>query len=275
MRYTLIPKKQINGNSIGENVGLSLCYAAASSDSQYVIRPRVNEKIDGLESIVFFMGEKGVFIEGGNPKDFLDKQTLSYRYEVDKSTFSPVVGLDGKFMQEYESSENAHIINVDGPFSIKDMILPKEKGGWGIPVYMSKEHGNDVRQEMQSLIKENGGSKNKALEQIAETHPNWLICLNTDEETLNYIQNLDIEREKQEIRSKCKLDRFNSLYRLRGRHKETEDIRDLPEPSHDKIATLRGITPSRQEQQQPNNPGTLSQEVIQAYQEKKLLESKR
>ncbi len=54
----------------------------------------------------------------------------------------------------------------------------------------------------------------------------------------------------------------------------TKEIKETPQDKN-KINTLRGITPSRQEQQQPNNPGTLSQEVIQAYQEKKLLESKR
>ena len=51
---------------------------------------------------------------------------------------------------------------------------------------------------------------------------------------------------------------------------QTQEIKETPQD--DKINTLRGITPSRQEQQQTNKPREISQEVMLAYKEKKLLE---
>lgn len=94
-----------------------MCYAAADKESHYIVKPPSNERKE-WDGVSVYMDEKAVLISGRQPKEFLDKQKPSYRYEVDRSTFKPNVSLDGGFTNEYESSQNARVIGVDGPFPL-------------------------------------------------------------------------------------------------------------------------------------------------------------
>ena len=192
----LVPHFQLAGNALSERINESLCYAAADKESSYIIKPPSNQRKQ-WEGVSIYMDEKAVMVSGYQPKEFLDKQTLSYRYEVNKSTFNPNVSLDGRFTNEYESSEKAQIIQVDGPFSIIDMTAPREQGGWDIPVYFipNKEDKKTISEKINEL-RGLGATRTVAMKQVSEQFPEQLIFFNENEELLLYARNLEIEKEK-------------------------------------------------------------------------------
>ncbi len=105
--------------------------------------------------------------------------------------------MDGRFTNEYESSEKAQIIQVDGPFSIIDMTAPREQGGWDIPVYFipNKEDKKTISEKINEL-RGLGATRTVAMKQVSEQFPEQLIFFNENEELLLYARNLEIEKEK-------------------------------------------------------------------------------
>ena len=192
----LVPHSQLAGNALSERINESLCYAAADKESSYIVKPPSNQS-EQWKGVSIYMDEKVVLISGYHPKEFLDKQALSYRYEVDRNTFKPNISLDGGFTKEYESSEKAQIIQVDGPFSIIDMTAPREQGGWDIPVYFipNKEDKKTISEKINEL-RGLGATRTVAMKQVSEQFPEQLIFFNENEELLLYAKNLEIEKEK-------------------------------------------------------------------------------
>lgn len=215
---------QLAGNALSEQINSSLCYAAADKESHYIIKPPSNQR-EKWEGISIYMDEKVVMVSGHQPQKFLDQQTLSYRYEVDKSTFKPNVSLDGRFTNEYESSENAKIIQVDGPFSIIDMVSPRKQGGWDIPVYFlpNKEDKKTISEKINEL-RNLGTMRTDAMKQISEQFPQKLIFFNENKELLSYAQNLEIEKEKH----------------LKSREEETsKQHKDINSQEHQRKAAIK------------------------------------
>lgn len=200
----LIPQPQKAGNALSERINESLFYASADKESHYVIKPPSNKE-DEWKGVGIYMDEKVVMISGYQPKEFLDKQALSYRYEVDKNTFKPNVSLDGSFTNEYESSENAKIIQVEGPFSIIDMTAPQKQGGWDIPVYFlpNKEDKKTISEKINEL-RGLGATRTDAMKQVSEQFPKQLIFFNENKELLSYAKNMKIEKQKETKRQENK-----------------------------------------------------------------------
>lgn len=202
---------QLAGNALSERINEALCYASADKESHYIVKPPSNqrEKWDGVS---IYMDEKAVMISGCQPTEFLDKQKSSYRYEVDKSTFTPNVSLDGRFTNEYESSENAKIIQTDGPFSIIDMTAPREQGGWDIPVYFlsNKEDKKTISEKINEL-RGLGATRIDAMKQVSEQFPEQLIFFNENKELLSYAKKLEIEKQKEIERQKNKASQRNAI----------------------------------------------------------------
>ena len=192
----LQPKPQLAGNALSERIGEELCYAAADKESHYIVKPPSNER-EQWDGISIYMDEKAVMVSGYQPKEFLDKQALSYRYEVDKITFRPNVSLSGDFTNEYESLEKAKVVQVEGPFSIIDMTNPREQGGWDIPVYFlpNKEDKKTISEKINEL-RGLGATRTEAMKQVSEQFPNKMILFNENKELQDYAQNLDIEKQK-------------------------------------------------------------------------------
>lgn len=192
----LAPRLQVAGNALSERINEALCYAAADKESHYIVKPPSNER-EEWDGVSVYMDEKAVLISGRQPKEFLDKQKPSYRYEVDKSTFKPNVSLDGRFTNEYESSENARVIGVDGPFSIIDMTAPREEGGWGVPVYFlpDKTDKKAIYEKINEL-RAKGATRSVAMKRVSEQFPDKLIFFNENKDLLTYARNLEAEQRK-------------------------------------------------------------------------------
>ena len=173
----LTPRLQVAGNALSERINEALCYAAADKESHYIVKPPSNERKE-WDGVSVYMDEKAVLISGRQPKEFLDKQKPSYRYEVDRSTFKPNVSLDGGFTNEYESSQNARVIGVDGPFSIIDLTTSREEGGWGVPVYFlpDKTDKKAISEKINEL-RAKGATRSVAMKRVSEQFPDKLIFL--------------------------------------------------------------------------------------------------
>lgn len=192
----LAPRLQVAGNALSERINEALCYAAADKESHYIVKPPSNERKE-WDGVSVYMDEKAVLISGRQPKEFLDKQKPSYRYEVDKSTFKPNVSLDGRFTNEYESSENARVIGVDGPFSIIDMTASREEGGWGVPVYFlpDKTDKKAIYEKINEL-RAKGATRSVAMKRVSEQFPDKLIFFNENKDLLAYARNLEAKQRK-------------------------------------------------------------------------------
>ena len=215
----IAPHLQKIGNAISEQINKPLCYASSEKESQYVIKPSSISQKKG-EKVSIFMDEKAALISGCQPTEFLDKQALSYRYEVDKDTFKPNVALDGTFTNEYESAAKAKILQVEGPFSIIDMTSPRNQGGWDIPVYFipnikDKRMIYDKINELRGI----GITRKSAMKQVSQQYPDQLIFFNEDDELVSYAKNLESEKAKLEERQKVEelqqLKHFNTQERQR------------------------------------------------------------
>ncbi len=192
----LTPRLQVAGNALSERINEALCYAAADKESHYIVKPPSNERKE-WDGVSVYMDEKAVLISGRQPKEFLDKQKPSYRYEVDRSTFKPNVSLDGGFTNEYESSQNARVIGVDGPFSIIDLTASREEGGWGVPVYFlpDKTDKKAISEKINEL-RAKGATRAVAMKRVSEQFPDKLIFFNENKDLLTYARNLEAEQRK-------------------------------------------------------------------------------
>ena len=234
----LLTHPQERGNALSEKVDESLCYASTEPQSHYIIKPPSSNPSE-YSGVSCYMDEKVVLITGYEPQDFLSKQQLSYRYKVDPKTFVPNISLDGRFTNEFESKENARVLNVDGPFSVSDMCKSKENGGWDIPVYFcpNKDNKPDIVQKINEL-RGIGVSRTNALRQVHEQMPNELILLNENKELLNQVKQQDEKQEKelkkeeikninQQIKEKLEAERSKSTILIK---------RGLQNPRNQKIA---------------------------------------
>ncbi len=196
----LIPKPQERGNALSDKIGKSLCCAAKTDESMYIIKPPSSDPQE-YNSVGCHMDETLVFVVGLNPEDFIRKQELSYCYEVDKSTFKPNVSLDGNFTNEYESATKARVISIKGPFSMVDMCKPREEGGWAIPVYFCPK-SEDKKMIMDEINKLRGlgWTKRNAFLQISREHPNKLIYFNENKKLIYFSSQQEIEQTKPEKR---------------------------------------------------------------------------
>ena len=125
----LTPKVQERGNAFTENIGENLCYAATNNTSLYVLKPPSNAP-DKYKNFAVYMDQPCAVVSGIEFSDYIKDLKSSYRYEVDKSNFSPVIGLDGNFANEYESKTQAKILNHEGPFTIEEfacILYPEQR----------------------------------------------------------------------------------------------------------------------------------------------------
>ena len=194
----LIPSPQKRGNALSEKLGEALCYAAATDESIYIIKPPSADpkKYDGVGC---HMDDALVLVTGHDPEKFIGEQALSYCYEVDKSTFKPNVSLDGNFTNEYESATQARVIGVKGPFSMVDMCNARTEGGWEVPVYFCPS-GQDKKDIMQRIneLRGLGATKRDAFLQTSREHPDKLIYFNENKKLKEFARQQKIEQIKPE-----------------------------------------------------------------------------
>ena len=234
----LLTHPQERGNALSEKVDESLCYASTEAQSHYIIKPPSNNPSE-YSGVSCYMDEKVVLITGHEPQDFLSKQQLSYRYEVDPKTFIPNVSLDGRFTNEFESKENALVLSIDGPFSVSDMCKSKENGGWDIPVYFcpNKDNKPDIMKKINEL-RGVGISRTNALRQVHEQMPNQLILINENQELLTQVNEQDKKQEKQPKKEETK--NINQQLQEKLKAEKTYSLllikRGLQNPKNQKVA---------------------------------------
>ena len=123
------------------------------------------------------------------------EKNKSYRYEVDKSVFRPLVSLSGEFTNEYISDKTAKIINASGPFGIHDMYQAN------IPIYYipNAEDRSVLKSVWQQYINE-GMRRYQAMEMTQLKYPDKMYCLNKDKKLQRQMQNaILIEKVKSKI----------------------------------------------------------------------------
>lgn len=171
----LKPYKQETGNALQENINVALCYADTRSETIYPLKPSTN-KAEIYKGVSVYMDEQCLLVSGKDFAEYVESLSPSYRYEVDKSTFRPVVDLDGHFCNEYESKEPADVIKCDGPFNIKDV---QQK--WDIPVFYipNDEDKSELRNEYSELMKE-GMSRREAMTTVCHRYPEKMQLLQED-----------------------------------------------------------------------------------------------
>lgn len=174
---------------------IPLHHAQTAETSPHILQPSPNGSIE------FHTDENIVVINGCEPKEFLHQQPLSYRYEINKKSFTPEINLDGQFHDEYSSAAPAEVIDIKGPFSITDMVAPQEQSGWDTPVYFIPNKDDKASlQEKINQLRGLGASKRNAMEQVSEQYPNSLINLRRHRELLEYAKQLDLEKQKEKQR---------------------------------------------------------------------------
>ncbi len=182
-------------NASSNKIHIPLHHAQAAQTSPYILQPPSNGNIE------FHTDENIVVINGCEPKEFLQRQPLSYQYEVDKKSFTPEVNLDGQFHDKYSSAGSAEVVDLKGPFSITDMVASQKQSGWDTPVYfIPNKNDKATLQEKINQLRGLGASKRSAMEQVSEQYPNSLINLRRRQELLEYAKQLDLERKKEEQR---------------------------------------------------------------------------
>lgn len=256
----LLTHPQERGNALSEKVGESLCYASTEAQSHYIIKPPSNNPSE-YSGVSCYMDEKVVLITGHEPQDFLSKQQLSYRYEVDPKTFVPNVSLDGRFTNEFESKEKALVLSIDGPFSVSDMVKSQENGGWDIPVYFcpNKDNKPDIVKKINEL-RGVGISRTNALRQVHEQMPNELILLNENQGLLNQVNEQDKKQEKgpkkeqtqnisKQIKEKLEAEKAKSVLLIKRGLQNPKNQKVAEQIANKKIAkTGQGLTEENMKQ---------------------------
>ena len=182
--------------TLNEKAGKSLCFATKEEISPYIGKPSTNNPNE-YQGISVFMDEPCLVLSGIDLKKYaVDvEKNQSYRYEVDKSVFQPLVSLSGEFTNEYASDKTAKIINVSGPFGLHDIYQAD------IPIYfiLHAEDRNVLKMVWQQHINE-GMSRYQAMEITQLKYPDKMYCLNKDKELQQQMQNaIQIERLKSKI----------------------------------------------------------------------------
>ena len=206
--------------TLNEETGKSLCFATKEKISPYIGKPSSNNPNE-YKGISVFMDEPCLVLSGIDLKKYgVDvEKNKSYRYEVDKSVFRPLVSLSGEFTNEYVSDKIAKIINASGPFGIHDMYQAN------IPIYYipNAEDRRVLKSVWQHYINE-GMSRYRAMETTQLEYPDKMFCLNKDKELQQQMQNaIQIEKVKSKIVDKQGNDKNTNIkYELNGRLPQTE-----------------------------------------------------
>ena len=181
----LLPYHQETGNALQENIGISLCYADTKSETTYPLKPSTN-KAEDYKGISVYMDEQCVLVCGKDFTEYVQSLQPSYRYEVSKNTFTPVVDLSGQFCSEYESSQPADIINCNGPFNIEDAYQ-----NFKIPVFYiaDEKDKNMLRSEYYTLMKK-GMSRKNAMTTVCHQHPDKMKMLQEDKDLQQIVNNV-------------------------------------------------------------------------------------
>lgn len=185
--------------TLNEETGKSLCFATKEEISPYIGKPASNNPNE-YKGISVFMDEPCLVLSGIDLKKYgVDvEKNKSYRYEVDKSVFCPLVSLSGEFTHEYASDKTAKIINVSGPFGLQDIYQAN------VPIYYipNAEDRNVLKRVWQQHINE-GMSRYQAMETTQLEYSDKMYCLNKDKELQQQIQNaIQIERVKSKLTDK-------------------------------------------------------------------------
>lgn len=186
----LKPYRQETGNALQENINVALCYADTKSETIYPLKPSTN-KAEIYKGVSVYMDEQCLLVSGKDFTEYVESLSPSYRYEVDKSTFKPVVDLDGHFCNEYESKEPADIIKYDGPFYIKDAYQK-----WNIPVFYipNDEDKSMLRNEYSDLMRK-GMSRREAMTTVCHRHPGKMQLLQEDISLQKIVDNVLAKKE--------------------------------------------------------------------------------
>ncbi len=218
-RKELIPHEQERGNALGEKVGEFLCYASNTDESPYIVKPSSSDP-EEYKDVGVHMDANLVLVTGLDPEGFIKEQALSYCYEVKKDTFTPNVGLDGNFTNEYESAQPAEVISVKGPFSIVDMCKPRGEGGWEIPVYFcpNKDDRPMIMAEIKELMTSNNISKRDAFLKISTEK---LFYFNED----NHLMEIARKHDK-DLREKYKAEKLMDILHNLEHSKENKNLTD-------------------------------------------------
>lgn len=197
--------------TLNEETGKSLCFATKEKISPYIGKPSTNNP-DEYKGISVFMDEPCLVLSGIDLRKYaVDvEKNQSYRYEVDKSVFQPLISLSGEFTNEYVSEKTAKVINVSGPFGLHDIYQAD------IPIYYipHAEDRNILKKVWQQHINE-GMSRYQAMEITQLKYPEKMYCLNKDKELQQQMQNaIKIESVKSKI-----VDRQGNENKTNIRHK--------------------------------------------------------
>lgn len=182
--------------TLNEETGKSLCFATKEKISPYIGKPSTNNPNE-YKGISVFMDEPCLVLSGIDLKKYaVDvEKNQSYRYEVDKSVFQPLVSLSGEFTNEYVSEKTAKVISVSGPFGLQDIYQAD------IPIYYipHAEDRNTLKKVWKQYINE-GMSRYQAMEITQLKYPDKMYCLNKDKELQQQMQNaIQIEKVKSKI----------------------------------------------------------------------------
>lgn len=197
--------------TLNEETGKSLCFAMKEDISPYIGKPASNDP-NITKGISVFTDEPCLVLSGIDLKQYaVDmEKNGSYRYEVDKSSFRPLVSLSGEFTREYASEQTAKIINVSGPFGLEDIYSAN------IPIYyIPNAEDRDVLKKTWQQYIDKGMGRHQAMEVTQLENPDKMRCLNKDKK---------LQQQKQKIKSKItdkhnnenKQNKTDSIHTLRG-----------------------------------------------------------
>ena len=205
--------------TLNEEAGKSLCFATKEEISPYIGKPSSNNPNE-YRGISVFMDEPCLVLSGIDLKKYgLDiEKNKSYRYEVDKSVFRPLVSLSGEFTHEYASDKTAKIIGISGPLGLQDIYKAD------IPIYYipKAEDRNTLKKVWQQHMKE-GMSRYRAMETTKSEYPDKMYCLNNEQKLQQQMQNaIQLEKVKSKIAAQNKADS----------KKESQELQPHPETSY-------------------------------------------
>ena len=230
----LTPKEQERGNAFTENIGENLCYAATNNTSLYILKPPSN-KPDEYKNFAVYMDQPCAVVSGIEFSDYIKDLKSSYRYEVDKSSFSPVIGLDGNFANEYESKIPAKILNHEGPFTIEDVYKELD-----LPVYyIPNKEDKDLLKNICSQYMKEGMSRYEAMEKVRSKFPDKMKNLNKDDELQKLVkENLkDENTDKKVAKDIQKRQEQKEMNKMANR---LMALRGFSNPKNQKIAEKAG-----------------------------------
>ncbi len=200
----LVPHIQQTGNALQEHIGDALCYADTKSETAYPLKPSTNEAAE-YKGVSVYMDEQCLLVSGIDFEKYVRSLSPSYRYEVNKATFMPVVDLDGHFCNEYESTDRATVEKCDGPFDIETVY-----GEWNIPVFYIPDDANkDKLRNEYSKKMEEGMSRREAMTAVCHQYPEEMKLLQEDTKLQQIIK--EVKQDKQDKKNKEEFDKSKKL----------------------------------------------------------------